>query len=127
MQVHHNYRPLSLALCIALTLCSIGLPVIVVACGMGSAVVTKTCGTSASHSEGHTITRQPCQARVFFFERNTTAYLPAKTEARPFVLQAMFVLPSQPLNRLEHVGVVKPEASPPFVRDIPLLISSLLI
>lgn len=127
-----NKNPLiAITLCLVLGLSSVGLPVIVVACSMGTVVVTKSCiVTCDRHShEGQIIARQPCRAAMFFFDRNTTAYLPAKSEAKPILLQALLLLPASSLATGSNVaGSVKPEPSPPFIQqDIPVFISSLLI
>jgi len=131
MKTLRQHRFLTFTLCTALSLSSVGLPVIVVACGMGKVVMTKSCMKSCGEVSmtGRRITRPPCAIQIAFIERNTTAYLPTKPEANLSGLQMLLVLPPSPLSTGSiSSGYVKPETSPPFIRnDIPILISSLLI
>ncbi|MEK7671906.1 MAG: hypothetical protein AAB344_06780 [Bacteroidota bacterium] len=129
MQNLHQNRILAFTFCVALSLSSVGLPVMVVACRMGTAVVAKSCVTTCGEAgnAAQRITRPPCRAQLFFIERNTTAHLRTKPEADPSGLQIHLVV--SPLSTgLISSSCAKPETSPPFIRDdISILISSLLI
>jgi len=131
MQNLSKNRLLTLTLCFALSLSSVGLPVMIVACGMGTSVMTKSCFASCNEVGTSTrrLTRPPCRAQVYFIERNTNAYLPARTHVQLPDIQSILILPpcTLPAASISSVSP-KPEASPPFIREnIPILISSLLI
>lgn len=129
MQPLSTNRFVRFTLCGALTLSSVGLPVLVVACGTSSAVVTTSCVTSCGEegNGAHRISRPPCRAQVLFFERNATEYLAVKTETDTPVLQTLLVIPAAAYC-MPPSYTVAAEESPPFIQqDIPILVSSLLI
>jgi hypothetical protein len=127
----HRYRATILIASLALLLSTVGLPVVVVACEVGTMVLTKGCGGTCSRSHaasGERIAGRACQPKCRFVEGNTTAFVPVKRDSGQQSLQILAVLP-----RMSSVpGMTSPFShitfeSPPLTRDIPILVSALLI
>ncbi len=130
MPVLHRHRILILAISLGLFLFSVGLPVIVIACEMGTMVMT-----SGGHGlcrraipSGIAITRIPCRPQVRFVEGGKAAYVPSKPHSTWAALRMITVVPYvAPVAMSASSVSMAPFESPPFVRDISLLTSTLLI
>ena len=130
----HQHHATILAVLLALFLSSVGLPVIIVACQMGSdmgatVMARNCCGSCLEDVEpDERFASIPCQMQYQFIERNTTAYVPAKRGADHPPLQILAVLsPTFFIADVVSPVSCSSSESPPLTRDIPILISTLLI
>ena len=135
MKKNFIYRIASLTLALSFSLFNVGIPVILASCPMMDARMSNAPCCTSQNDNSTTGLRASggsnCCKTVFLAERNTTEFVQFNFRWTNIVHPSPIIIPivlAMEFGEAAHpVPYNSGDTSPPFSRDIPLIVSSLLI